>query len=68
MKTTKYARLIASAPDLLAAWENLKLRDGATERRRLQRKRNRAVLCSAWFERLVNDLQTIGRNAKIILA
>ena len=27
----------------------MKLRDGATERRRLQLKRNRAVLCSAWL-------------------
>ena len=29
--------------------KRIKLRDGATERRRLQLKRNRVVLCNAWL-------------------
>ena len=41
--------MASSNPGRTLAAERIKLRDGATKRRRLQLKRNRAVLCSAWL-------------------
>ena len=44
--------------------ERIKLRDGATERRRLQLKRNRAVLWSAWLGIVIMELTQLLKDAQ----